>query len=57
MEQRSVEELQAALNLAQLSVARDDNVATLINAMIVSLITSRLLSPILTSPKSPKPTR
>ncbi|EAQ91325.1 hypothetical protein CHGG_03260 [Chaetomium globosum CBS 148.51] len=34
MEQRSVEELQAALNLAQLSVARDDNVATLINAMI-----------------------
>jgi len=40
MAQRSLEEQQAALNLAQLSGARDDGVATLIDAMIVGPITS-----------------
>jgi hypothetical protein len=35
MEQRSLEEQQAALNLSQLSGHRDDGVATLIDAMIV----------------------
>jgi hypothetical protein len=43
MEQRSLEEQQAALNLSQLSSHRDDGVATLIDAMIVGFTASSLI--------------
>jgi hypothetical protein len=40
MEQRSLEEQQAALNLSQLSGHRDDGLTTLIDAMIVGFASS-----------------
>lgn len=52
MEQRSLEEQQAALNLSRLSGNRDDGVATLIDAMIVGFATSSLVQTLTDHPQS-----
>ena len=52
LETRSLEEQRAALNLAQLGGSRDDGVATLINAMVVSYFTFSLVQPRTDSPQS-----
>jgi hypothetical protein len=52
MEQRSLEEQQAALNLSQLSGHRDDGLATLIDAMIVGFSASSLIQTCANYPQS-----